>query len=130
MTTYLSTLTGAARRPGVPLNAQHPAKSGRAWLSVASLLLLLVALAPGMIVFAGTTTAGSTALTAGLFSIFDEITGPAAGLLAGLMLVGGAVAWGFSERDDGMRKMGQLGLAGGLLVGSATLVGQLFGAGI
>lgn len=99
-------------------------------LTAAVLLGAIAAvLLPTALVLAGSTTGGGP-LTTGLAAIFATITGPAAGMLAGLMLVGGAVAWGFSERDDGMRKLGQLGLAGGLLVGAATLVGALFGAAI
>lgn len=133
----MNTRTAAApRRRGQLLNgrqaASHTSTSKRAPGTLSGtliLLALLAALVPASFVLAGTTTGGGT-LVFGLSNIFDVITSQAVGLLAGLMLVGGGIAWGFSERDDGMRKLSRMGLAGGVMVGSAALVGTIFGAGI
>jgi type IV secretion system protein VirB2 len=64
-----------------------------------------------------------------LQNILDNLTGPTAKTLAGIMIVIGALVWGFGRHEVGASRIGQAIVAIGLLFGAVSFINTLGFAG-
>ena len=60
-----------------------------------------------------------------LQNILDNLTGPTAKTLAGIMIVIGALVWGFGRHETGASRIGQAIVAIGLLFGAVSFINTL-----
>ena len=91
-------------------------------------LMVLAILTGGVALYAASAATTAVPWDAGMAAMIGIFTGATARYLAALMFLGGAIVWGFSANDDGMRMIGKVILAGGLIIGALTLTEFLFGA--
>lgn len=89
-----------------------------------------LALAAVLLVLQGTSAhAGSSGTTmpwnTPLQNILDNLTGPTAKTLAGVMIVIGALVWGFGRHEAGASRIGQAVVSIGLLFGAVSFINTL-----